>query len=67
MSGPRKSYRVYCFDGSAMTLTGDLIEARDDAEAIAIAQATAGGFGTKCEIWEGDRLVAQFEDDRLQA
>jgi hypothetical protein len=65
MSAARKSYRVYCFDGSAMTLTGDLIEARDDAEALEIAKAQR--FGSKCEVWEGDRLVAQLEDDRRLA
>jgi len=65
MSAARKTYRVYCFDGAAMTLTGDLIEACDDAEAVEIAGARR--FGSKCEIWEGDRLVARLEDDRRQA
>jgi hypothetical protein len=65
MSAIHKAYRVYCFDGSAMTLTGDLIEARDDAEALEIAKAQS--LGSKCEVWEGDRLVTQIEDDRRLA
>ena len=55
-------YRVYCFDGSTMTLSGDLIEASSDDEAI--EKAEARGFGSKCEIWQGDRLVAQLEGER---
>ena len=54
-----KTYRVYCFDGVSKELTNDLIEAASDDEAIALADAM--GFGTKCELWEGNRLVAQLE------
>lgn len=57
MSAPFKTYRVYHYDGS-MTLTGDLVDARSDDEAIALAQANARG--SKCEIWDGQRLVSQF-------
>ena len=53
-----KTYRVYCFDGSAMTLTGHFIEVRSDEGAIAKAQAR--GVHSRCEIWEGTRLVAQL-------
>ena len=65
MSDQPKTYRVYCFDGSAMTLSGDFIKAHSDAEAI--AKAEARGFKSKCEIWEGHRLVAQLEADRRLA
>lgn len=54
-----KTYRVYCYDGARKQLTNDLIEAASDDEAI--AQANGMGFGTKCELWEGNRLVAQLE------
>lgn len=37
-------------------------QADSDQEAIATAEAL--GFGTKCEIWDGDRLVAQLEAAR---
>lgn len=54
-----KTYRVYCFDGARQALTNDLIEAASDEEAI--AKANAMGFGTRCELWEGHRLVAELE------
>ena len=55
-------YRIYCFDGSNMTLTGDLIQAANDEDAI--AKAEARGFGSKCEIWQGNRLIAELEGER---
>jgi hypothetical protein len=45
-----------------MTLTGDFIEAHDDEEAI--AKAYARGIGSKCEIWENHRLVAELGEAR---
>lgn len=65
MSDLRTTYRIYCFDGSTMTVDGHLIEADDDAEAIFRAQAR--GIGSKCEIWDGSRLVAQLEAERREA
>jgi hypothetical protein len=46
-------------------VTGDLIEASSDEEAIAAAERA--GFGTKCEVWEGDRLVAELGGERESA
>lgn len=60
---PTQTYRIYCFDGERMTLTGDLIEAASDEDAI--VQAERQGFGSKCEIWQGKRLVAEL-GGRLQ-
>ena len=54
-----KTYRVYCYDGARKQLTNDLIEAATDDDAI--AQANSMGFGTRCELWEGNRLVAELE------
>ena len=54
-----KTYRVYCFDGVHKILNHDLIEAASDDEAIAMANAM--DYGTKCELWEGSRLVAELE------
>jgi len=62
---PPKTYRVYCYDGARQIVTADFIHAADDADAVAKAQAA--GFGSKCEIWDGKRLVAQLESERLQA
>lgn len=60
MSSPAKTYRVYCFDGVRHEVTGDLIEASSDEEAIAAAERL--GFGTRGEVWQGNRLVAELSD-----
>ena len=60
-----KSYRVYCYDAALKTVTGDIIEAASDDEAIAMIEAR--GLPSMCEIWDGDRLVAQLSGDRMQA
>ena len=70
MSGPQKAapprtYRVVCYDAANRLVTADLIEAASDEDAIASAQAA--GYGTKCEIWHGSRLVAHLEAERQQA
>jgi len=65
MSGPHKTYRVYCYDGAHKVVTADWLEAASDDEAI--AKAKARGFGTKCEIWERSRMVASLEDERRSA
>jgi hypothetical protein len=46
------------------TVSSDLIEAVSDEDAI--AHAHAAGFGSKCEVWEGNRLVAQLSDGSEQ-
>ena len=58
-----KSYRIYSYDGAHYIVTADIIEAATDEQAI--AKAEAGGFGSKCEIWDGRRMVAQLNDQRL--
>lgn len=65
MSEPQKTYRVYCYDGASKVVTADFIKASSDEEAI--AKAEARGFGSKCEIWDGKRLVAQLGQERLKA
>jgi hypothetical protein len=65
MSPPLKTYRVVCFDAGLKAVTADLIDAASDEQAIAIAHSH--GFGDKCEIWDGNRLVAQLEGERRQA
>ena len=65
MSDTQRVYRVYCYDSVRNVVSSDQIQATNDEDAI--AQAHAAGFGTKCEIWEGDRLVAKLEAPRLQA
>lgn len=65
MSSPKKSYRVYCFDAANRNVGVDWIEAASDAEAVALVQQ--GEPHTKCEIWDGRRLVATLEIQRKQA
>jgi hypothetical protein len=60
-----KTYRLYRFDGSSMTVSSDTIDAANDSDAIAKVEAM--GFGSKCEIWDARRLVAQIEGERRQA
>lgn len=62
MSAPIKTYRVYCYDAAQVTVSVELIEARSDEEAI--ARAETAGFGSRCEIWDGDRLVAELNEER---
>lgn len=65
MSAPYKTYRVYSFDSVHHVLSSDLLQAADDENAIAMAEAA--GFGSKCEIWDGRRMVAQLADERREA
>ena len=62
MPSSTKTYRVYCYDDAHKILSGDWLEAASDEEAV--AKAEAAGFGSKCEIWDGKRLVAQLEERR---
>ena len=60
-----KTYRVYCFDAQRMVVTAEFITAHNDEEAIALAETA--DYGSKCELWDGRRLVAQLESERKQA
>ena len=66
MSASPKTYRVYCYDARQAVVSADFLEAHSDEEAIAIAQQR--GFRSKCELWDGKRLVAELsEEGRLTA
>lgn len=65
MSPSEKTYRIYSYDAVNQVVSQDLIEATSDEEAI--AQAQASGYGSKGEIWAGDRLVAKLEAERRSA
>jgi hypothetical protein len=64
-NAPPRTYRVVCYDAANKLVTADLIEAASDEEAV--AKAEAAGYGDKCEIWHGNRLVARLEAERQQA
>jgi len=63
MSALAKTYRVYRFDLAQKQVTADFLKAASDNEAIAAAQLSSA---TKCEIWDGKRLVAQLDSERQQ-
>ncbi|HKX91858.1 MAG TPA: hypothetical protein VJM15_05460 [Sphingomicrobium sp.] len=52
-------YRLYCLDGAGRVETAEWIEAADDQAAI--AAASAGHQGRKCELWQGGRMVARLD------
>ena len=49
-------YRLYCFDGADKVWAAEWIEAGSDEEAIYAARTLE--TGVKCEVCEGNRLVA---------
>ena len=59
MSRPPKIYKIYCYDVAQKSVTADFIKAAHDGEAIELAET--GCTATKCEIWDGRRLVAQID------
>jgi hypothetical protein len=53
------NYRLYCFDGGNHVRAAEWLLAADDADAVQTARRM--DLGTKCEVWEGQRLVASIE------
>lgn len=51
-------YRLYCLDGSHHIGSGEWFEAKDDNEAIAFVRAKK--LVVPCEVWQGNRLVAEL-------
>jgi hypothetical protein len=54
-------YRLYCFDGANKVWAANWIEAPTDEAAISVARGME--IGIKCEVWEGNRLVATLTPD----
>jgi hypothetical protein len=52
-------YRLYCLDGAGRISLAEWIEAADDEAAIAKVRELHRQ-ALKCEIWQGQRLVAAF-------
>jgi hypothetical protein len=50
-------YRLYCLDDLGKIAEGEWIEAKSDDEAIVMARAKR--LSVDCELWEGNRLIAQ--------
>jgi len=58
------SYRLYCLDGAGRISLADWIEADTDEEAVATARKLEHG-ALKCEVWDGNRLVAKLDSHDL--
>lgn len=56
------TYRLYCLDGVGKVASAQWIEADDDSAAIDAAENLHAG--RKCELWQGERLVATVEGRR---
>lgn len=62
---PESNYRVYCHDRLAKVVNAEWVDARSDEEAVEAVRARYSHF--ECEIWDGNRLVAKIEAERLTA
>jgi hypothetical protein len=60
------SYKLYCMQSQGNLHFAEWIEAKDDAEAIAIARKLKKD-ALKCEVWHGRRLVAVLDAHELAA
>ena len=56
------AYRVYCMDGVNKVVRAEWVEAESDEEALSAARELMGEC-VKCEIWQGQRLVAKLSAD----
>ena len=62
---PSENYRYYCLDGAGHLHDAEWFHAENDEEAI--AQIAAKHPDSKCEIWQGKRLVAALPPMRRSA
>jgi hypothetical protein len=53
------TYRLFCMDWFGKIMGVDTIEAANDEEAVEIAREL--DLGIKCEVWDGQRLVARID------
>ena len=53
------NYRVYCLDGMNKVASAGWIEAADDEAALERVKQEHDGY--KCEVWDGQRLVARLD------
>ena len=53
------AYRVYCLDGAGKVWAAEWIEADSDSAAIECARQFEDAV--RCEVWQGQRLVARLD------
>ena len=56
------TYRLYCLDGVDKVVSAEWLEADDDEAALDTAEGMH--HGRKCELWQGNRLVAKLGPQR---
>ena len=59
-------YRLYCLDAGGQIGMAEWIDAADDEDAVRQAQ-TLKQDAQKCEVWDGNRLVARLDSQDLVA
>ena len=62
---PSENYRYYCLDAAGKLHDAAWFEAKSDDDAIEFVRTEHPN--SKCEIWQGKRLVASLEPARRQA
>ena len=53
------AYRLYCLDGEGRISFAEWFDARDDVDAVRQARLLKQD-ALKCEVWQGQRLVASL-------
>jgi hypothetical protein len=61
-----RRYRLYCLDGLGQISMAEWIDAKDDRGAVRQAQILKQD-ARKCEVWDGNRLVARLDAQDLVA
>lgn len=51
-------YRLYCLDGVGKITHAEWLEAKSDDEAIILARARK--LPVRCELWHGNRRIAEI-------
>jgi hypothetical protein len=59
-------YRLYCLDARGQISLAEWIDAENDQDAIRQAQVLKQ-HARKCEVWQGNRLVARLDSQDLVA
>jgi len=62
---PQENYRYYCLDGQGRLHDAAWFAAESDQDAV--EHVTAKHPDSKCEIWQGKRLVAALAPMRRRA
>lgn len=55
------AYRLYRVDGAGRIVSAEWLEAADDDSAVEAARVS--GNGSRCELWQRQRLVARLNPD----